>query len=186
MTGSEHILDLYLGKNNLIGKLILSNDQLVWQYNKKWQQAGFALSPHLPLDNNISSVAVQRFLRNLLPEGNGLDELVTHFRLSKNNTFGLMRALGMDAPGALIMLASGQVYLKEAKFLILSDEDLEKRLNARDKYGLIIWQNKPRLSVAGVQDKINVVVNDKGQLGFGEGSLCSTHILKFEKQKLPH
>lgn len=26
----------------------------------------------------------------------------------------------------------------------------------------------------------------KGQLGFGEGSLCSTHILKFEKLKLSH
>ncbi len=40
--------------------------------------------------------------------------------------------------------------------------------------------------VAGVQDKINVVVNDEGQIGFGEGTLCSTHILKFEKHKLTH
>lgn len=41
-------------------------------------------------------------------------------------------------------------------------------------------------SVAGVQDKINVVLNKEEQLGFGEGSLCSTHILKFEKQKLSY
>lgn len=40
--------------------------------------------------------------------------------------------------------------------------------------------------MAGVQDKINVVLNKQGQLGFGEGSLCSTYILKFEKQKLSH
>lgn len=188
MIGNKHALDLYLGKDNLIGELILSNDdQLFWQYNERWQQTGFAISPHLPLNNDISSVNVNRFLRNLLPEGNGLDELVAHFhQLSKNNTFGLMLALGLDAPGALIMLASGQIFPTEGKFLAISDTVLEKRLNAREENGLIIWHGKPRLSVAGVQDKINVVANEDGQLGFGEGSLCSTHILKFEKQKLSH
>lgn len=187
MTEEERVLDLYLEKNNNIGRVTLKNDQLYWQYNEKWQQSGFSLSPHLPLDNKISPVNVQRFLRNLLPEGNGLDELVAHFyQLSKNNTFGLMQALGMDAPGALIMLPSGQAYPTKAKFLAISDDDLERRLNTRGEVGLTIWQGKPRLSVAGVQDKINVVVNDKGQLGFGEGTLCSTHILKFEKRKLSH
>lgn len=188
MIGNEHTLDLYLGKNDLIGKLILShNDQLFWQYNEKWQQTGFAISPHLPLHNDIPSANVQRFLRNLLPEGNGLDELVAHFhQLSKNNTFGLMLALGMDVPGSLIMLASGKTLPAKGKFLVISDAELEQRLNTRNEYGLVVWNGKPRLSVAGVQDKINVVVNNKGQLGFGEGSLCSTHILKFETKKLSH
>lgn len=45
---------------------------------------------------------------------------------------------------------------------------------------------KPRLSVAAVQDKINVVLNEESRLGFGEGNLCSTHIIKFEKKKLAH
>ncbi len=188
MTGNKNTLDLYLGANNLIGKLTLSHDdELLWRYDESWQKRGFAISPHLPIDNHIPSVNVQRFLRNLLPEGNGLDELIAHFHhLSRNNTFGLMLALGMDAPGALVMLASGKVYPKKGQFLALSDSDLEKRLNSREENGLIVWHGKPRLSVAGVQDKINVVINEKGQLGFGEGSLCSTHILKFEKQKLAH
>jgi serine/threonine-protein kinase HipA len=188
MTGDKHALDLYLGKDTLIGKLILSHDdQLFWQYNERWQQTGFAISPHLPINNDIPPVNVHRFLRNLLPEGNGLDELVAHFhQLSKNNTFGLMLALGLDAPGALSMLAVGKIYPTEGKFLAISDSDLEERLNAREESGLIVWHGKPRLSVAGVQDKINVVVNEKDQLGFGEGSLCSTHILKFEKKKLSH
>lgn len=187
MIGNEHALDLYLGTNNNIGRLTLNNDQLFWQYNAQWQQSGFALSPHLPLDNRIPPVNVQRFLRNLLPEGTGLDELIAHFhQLSKSNTFGLMLALGMDVPGALILLPSGQTYPTEGKFVAISNDELEHRLNTRDEFGLIIWQGKPRLSVAGVQDKLNVVVNDEGQLGFGEGSLCSTHILKFERQKLSH
>jgi serine/threonine-protein kinase HipA len=187
MTGNEHSLDLYLGASNLIGNLILQEDQLFWQYNTSWQQSGFALSPHLPLNNSIPPVNVQRYVRNLLPEGNGLDELIAHIgNLSKNNTFGIIRALGMDTPGALTLLPSGQAYPSNANFIAVSNQELEHRLNTRDEYGLIIWQGKPRLSVAGVQDKINVVVDREGQLGFGDGTLCSTHILKFEKLKLSH
>jgi len=33
------------------------------------------MSPHLPLQEKIPAVNVQRFLRNMLPEGNGLEEL---------------------------------------------------------------------------------------------------------------
>jgi serine/threonine-protein kinase HipA len=110
MTGNEHSLDLYLGASNLIGNLILQEDQLFWQYNTSWQQSGFALSPHLPLNNSIPPVNVQRYVRNLLPEGNGLDELIAHIgNLSKNNTFGIIRALGMDTPGALTLLVSSVV-----------------------------------------------------------------------------
>ena len=42
------------------------------------------------------------------------------------------------------------------------------------------------VSVAGVQDKLNVFIDNAGNLGFGDGSLCSTHILKFEKKNCPN
>jgi len=38
----------------------------------------------------------------------------------------------------------------------------------------------------GVQDKINVLYTDVGEIGFGDGSLCSTHILKFERRNCPY
>jgi len=185
MTGSEHSLDVYSGKI-YIAQLTLIDDQLHWHYCKNWQQSGYAISPHLPLQSDIPLLNIQRFLRNLLPEGNGLDELVSNFHLSKTNTFGLIRALGMDTPGSLIILPPNQKLPSKHSFRIITDDELEARLDARDEFSLIIWDGKPRLSVAGVQDKINVVINKNGQVGFGEGSLCSTHILKFEKQKLSH
>ncbi len=185
MTGNEHDLDVYLGKNK-IATLALINDQLYWYYNPIWQQSGYAISPHLPLHGEIPPLNVQRFLRNLLPEGNGLEELVSNFHLSKYNTFGLIRALGMDIPGSLIILLPNQALPQMASFRAISSTELEQRLNNRGDFSLIIWDGKPRLSVAGVQDKINVVLTAEGQLGFGEGGLCSTHILKFEKQKLSH
>ncbi|MGD9592934.1 MAG: HipA domain-containing protein, partial [Candidatus Berkiella sp.] len=185
MTGSEHSLDVYVGKSP-IAKLTLRNDQLLWQYNQKWQQTGYAVSPHLPLNNDIPPINVQRFLRNLLPEGNALDELVSCFQLSKYNTYALIRALGLDISGALIILPTGENYPKNGSFREISDAELIARLEQKDNRSLLIWDGKPRLSVAGVQDKINVVINQEGQMGFGEGALCSTHILKFEKRKLSH
>lgn len=85
-----------------------------------------------------------------------------------------------------MILPSNQEIPDYANFRLITDEELEERLNNRDLYSLMVWDGKPRLSVAGAQDKINVVLNKEGQLGFGEGRLCSTHILKFEKQKLSY
>lgn len=185
MVGDKLVLDVYLGKSQ-IAYISLSEDQLYWSYQENWQKAGYAISPHLPLHKDIPTLNVQRFLRNLLPEGNPLEVLVNIFHLSKYNTFGLIQALGLDTPGSLVILPSNQAMPNQANFRLITDEELEQRLNDRDPYGLIVWDGKPRLSVAGVQDKINVVLNNRGQLGFGEGSLCSTHILKFETQRLSY
>ena len=69
---------------------------------------------------------------------------------------------------------------------MLGEEELTERLNHKEDFGLLQWDNKPRLSVAGVQDKLNIFVTEQGDIGFGDGAYCSTHILKFEKPNCPH
>ena len=64
--------------------------------------------------------------------------------------------------------------------------ELQERLNNLPTRNLIVWDGKPRLSVAGVQHKINVLADTQGELAFGEGNLCSTHILKFEPANQNH
>lgn len=185
MSGNEHSLALYLN-NKHTADILLIEDSLQFHYSEEWQRKGYPLSPHLRLNNVIPRENVERFLRNLLPEGNGLDELLRSFHLSKYNTFGLIRALGKDISGALIVLASNEKIPLDPIFRPITDAELEERLKHREGHSLIIWDAKPRLSSAGVQDKINVLINEQGQLGFGEEALCSTHILKFEKQQLSH
>lgn len=184
MSGNENHLTIILGKHP-IATLSLSNDQLQWRYMPNWQASGYAVSPHLPLNTDIPSVNVQRFLQNLLPEGPALEELIQSFRLSRTNTFALVRALGFDTPGSLVITPRLSIP-QEPEFRLITKSDLEQRLMNRDTQSLIIWDGKPRLSVAGVQEKINILINDQNQIGFGEGALCSTHILKFEKQRLSH
>ncbi|KTD11060.1 HipA protein, DNA binding regulator [Legionella gratiana] len=185
MIGDKQVLDVYLGEIQ-IANITPLEDQLYWSYSENWQKTGYAISPHIPLYEDIPPLNVQRFLRNLLPEGKPLEVLVDSFHISKSNTFGLIRALGLDMAGSLVILPSNQPIPSQANFRPITNEELEQRLNHPDSYSLIVWDGKPRLSVAGVQDKINIVLNKEGDLGFGEGSLCSTHILKFETQRLSH
>ncbi len=185
MTGSDHQLLVYLGAE-VVAELALVNDELHWKYRPDWQHKGFAISPHLPLTGAVPPLNVQRFVRNLLPEGDSLDALLHNFRLSKNNTFGLIRALGADTSGALALLGAGQPWPSSAHFRPLATGELEARLDQGDARQLLFWDGKPRLSLAGVQGKLNVLVQADGQIGFGEGLLCSTHLLKFERQQQSH
>ncbi len=185
MSGNKNELNVYLG-GVIIARLTLQDDQIFLWYTQDWQKSGFAISPHLPLSDKIPTTNIQRYLRNLFPEGEVLEILLANLRLSKANTFGIIRTLGTDTSGALLFLPTEQPLPTSSSFRIISPAEIEKRLDERDEYSLIFWDGKPRLSMAGVQAKINVTINSDGQMGFGEGKLISTHILKFEKQKLSH
>lgn len=185
MNGNDSVLAVYLG-GEIIAYLSLQQEQLDWEYTAEWQAEGFSVSPHLPLSDPIPAININRFLRNLLPEGYAFDELLQNVHISRNNTFALIRALGLDTSGALVLKQPEIKITEQPSLRLLTENELTARLDERDTKGLIIWDGKPRLSVAGIQDKINLVLNSQGQFGFGEGTLCSTHILKFERQSQTH
>lgn len=64
-------------------------------------------------------------------------------------------------------------------------EELIARIQNRKSQPLMIWDGRPRLSLAGVQEKLAVAVRD-GEFGFGDGDIASTHILKFGNERVSH
>ena len=56
-------------------------------YHEQWQHDGYAFSPSLPLDDLFSDGDVSCFLRNLLPEGNGLETLLISQQVSRLDCF---------------------------------------------------------------------------------------------------
>lgn len=77
-------------------------DNFHFVYQPQWKQKGFALSPHLPLEGDIQSSVIRRYLQNLLPENQGLDHLIEYLAVSKQNTFALIHGIGQDTSGALL------------------------------------------------------------------------------------
>ncbi len=188
MSGFKHQLNVYLGQQ-CIGALVLTEgSELYFFYHETWQQAGYALSPHLPLDNSASKnqFAIRVFFQNLFPEGENLDILLTSFHLSRYNIFSTTQVLGLDLPGAIQVILSDQELPRKNEFRSIETKEITDRLKKNNVRNLIIWDGKLRLSLAGVHQKINIVVKGNEEIGFGDGALCSTHILKFEHSSKQH
>lgn len=189
---SAYALLIYLAEQR-IGTLALDKNTnlLTLEYESDWQQMGFPLSPALSLDNAHSREVAYNYIDNALPEGEARKLLADHLGVSERNVYSQVRAVGNDLAGAVTFKASedkSEVLpeANEPQFRVIELDELTKRLASKEDIGLLTWDDKPRLSVAGVQDKLNVLINEEGQIGFGDGTLCSTHILKFEKHNCPN
>ena len=149
-------------------------------YSAQWLQSGFPLSPHLPFKEEIESENIAKFLENLLPEEDALKTLTRTLQTTSGNVIGLIAAIGKDATGAFSFTA-GDVKVKTS-FRAIPLKELTERVLKRAETPISIWDGRPRLSLAGVQEKLGVT--RKGdEYGLGEGDLASTHILKFSRKE---
>jgi len=169
-------------QKQLVGEIEYDSmeNSYAFNYNEEWIKDGFEISPSLKFNNNISSNVIKSFIENLLPEGEGLEELSMIFHISKANKFLILKHIGLDTAGALTFTTDLK-YEAKTSFREISKEELALRVTKREEESIQIWDGKPRLSVAGVQAKLPIVIiGDK--YGLGEGDICSTHILKFNKK----
>jgi len=181
-------LYVFIGHHKKIATISIpvgSDTDISLTYEPSWVEEGFAISPYLPLDGDFDHLAVRNYLQNLLPEGKGLEEITSNTTISKNNTFGLIRVIGEETSGALSFRAANTT-VNKASFRVVTEEELSEKLARFNEVGesITYWDGQTRLSVAGVQDKLNLLEAD-GKLGFGEGELCSNKIFKFETGKAP-
>lgn len=186
---SEYRLSVSFG-DKVIGTLELdrATNLLKLNYSEQWQKEGFAISPSLSLNSPHTPEVAYNYLDNALPEGEARKLLAENLGVSEKNVYSQIRAIGADLAGAITFRGQQESARQQLlpQFRVLQKRELIERLDQKDEFGLLTWDDKPRLSVAGVQDKLNVFINEAGEIGFGDGSLCSTHILKFEKTNCPN
>ncbi|KWF25093.1 HipA domain-containing protein [Burkholderia pseudomultivorans] len=174
-----------------VGRLTFDagRDEYGFSYDPSWQARddAFPLSPHIPLDGATPPAgAVQRFVGNLLPEGRALEVAAAMYRISKENVFGLIRMLGKEPVGALSFFADDDDDANAPETLEpvrrpISAEELTDRIRQRDVIPFPVWDDRVRLSIAGHQDKLQVLVEGE-RLSLVDGALSSTHILKPESR----
>jgi len=181
----NHTLNIF-AFGSVVGELGFDSEDETFSlhYSDEWRSNGFALSPHLALDTALSSSVIKKFFANLLPEGKGLEDLSVYFHVSKSNIFGLIEKLSFETAGALVF-SNGPTLSLETHFRPITTEELTMRIAQRSSQSIIVWDDKPRLSLAGVQDKLPIIVRE-GEFGLGGGDLCSTHIMKFDTVQSHH
>jgi serine/threonine-protein kinase HipA len=120
------------------------------------------------------------FFGGLLPEEGQRDAAAQALGVSRANDFALLDRLGGDVAGALQLLAPGETpFRPERDFqsIVLDDADLLGVLDALPRRPLLAGRDGLRLSLAGAQSKVPVVlVNDA--IALPAPGQPTTHILK--------
>lgn len=141
------------------------------------------LSQSLPLRSEpFDDRASRPFFAGLLPEGTKRKQIAKTLHVSTQNDYALLDSLGGECAGAVTLLKPGQQppaldapcetrWLDPAQLLQVLDEMPLRPMRAGDD-GL-------RLSLAGAQDKLPVVLDADGvRIGLPLNGAPSTHILK--------
>lgn len=184
----EHFLRVATNGQD-VGKLGFESLQghYSFQYEPDWQKQrnAFSLSPHILHSGEAPAAgAIHRFLENLLPEGRALEIASIVYQISKSNVYGLIGALGAEPVGAFSFLpleASAVHVPAQPLRREIGYEELSLRIRERDATPFPVWDRKVRLSVAGYQDKLQVMVEGQ-RISLVDGTLSSTHILKPESR----
>lgn len=185
-SGSE--LQVLLG-NVVVAQLSGDLSQPVLNWTSEWRQGGFLLAPSLPWEVNglpPSGAAVRNFFENMLPEGMAFDHLLEYAQISRSNSIGLALHLGNDLPGAIRLRTENQFLQGHPDvFRIIAEDELDDRIGRMSAVPIDVWDGKPRLSVAGMQPKLNLLELN-GHLGLCDGDrLASDRILKFSSAARP-
>ncbi|SQH77687.1 conserved protein of unknown function, might belong to Phosphatidylinositol kinase [Shewanella benthica] len=131
MAGSNAYCLNVLFNKQIIAELSFDTDtdNLHFVYQTQWQQQGFALSPYLPLQGDIPSSVIRRYLQNLLPENQGLDHLIEYLAVSKQNTFALLHGIGQDTSGAVLFVSQGESIEPKTEFRPITTPELVQSLS---------------------------------------------------------
>lgn len=141
------------------------------------------LSQSLPIRADpFDDRATRPFFAGLLPEGGKRKQIAKTLQVSTQNDYALLDSLGGECAGAVTLLDAGQLpqppnaprevrWLDHAQLLQVLDEMPLRPMRAGED-GL-------RLSLAGAQDKLPVVLDADGiRTGLPLNGAPSTHILK--------
>jgi serine/threonine-protein kinase HipA len=171
------------------GLLTQTDGGMEFVYATDWVTDGMPpLSQSLPLDGGFDRAAAAAFFGGLLPEGEPRRQLARLVGVSETNDYSLLAMIAGDTAGALTLLPEGEpprrvgedvTWLSEAELAdVLAD------LPARPMH--VDEDGEYRLSLAGAQDKLPVVVDADGRIGLTKGQTPSTHIIKTPIERLPN
>lgn len=177
-------------KHKLVGYLWRNQiDYIGFRYDTNWiQSGGFPISRMLPLSNDDfdeNTGVAHRFFANLLPEGGAREHIVRDLKIA-NSDFELLRAIGGECAGALSVLSVEREPSTAFRYHPLDEDDMSQLISRRGHiYANQSFEERPRLSLAGAQDKCAVMFEDQKYFN-PTGDAPSTHILKFESADYRH
>lgn len=170
-----------------VGELIRkANGNLQFRYDSDYD--GPPISQALPhQDEAHGHKAVRAVFGGLLPEGDVREVLARNLGISEGNDYGLLEEVGGDVAGAITLLGDGVEPPAVPTSTPLDDEKLARLLSELPQRPLAADADEGiRLSLAGAQPKVPVIIDDDGRMALPTNSAApTTHILKPEPKRFP-
>lgn len=171
-----------------VGELYLGPDgrSIGLRYHEQWQASGVPISQSLPLAQasfTPESGVAHLWFGHLLPEEGSRAALVRRLGVADDD-YALLWALGGDCAGALRLLPPDADSTVEGGQELVDSRLLKAWASGRVRYALMDVDNRAtsRLSLAGAQDKIPIVLDTEDRIYLPYGELPSSHILKFAEK----
>lgn len=173
-------------EQRLVGTVDVAGDGPGFCYDRRWiaTRGAFPISTTMPL--GPERVPPGRFLTwaaNLLPESEQLRAVGQFLGMASSDVVGLLSAIGRDTAGALSIGKPGgtsPVYWRR----IEKPDDLERIIEELPRKPFLVGDEGVSMSLAGVQSKLAVAVDDAGRICIPLGGSPSTHILKPDAERL--
>jgi serine/threonine-protein kinase HipA len=156
-------------------------------YDRAWlgTRGAFPISTTMPLGPEPFGAAVfLPWAANLLPESEQLRAVGQFLGMSPNDVVGLLSEIGRDTAGALSIGKPGgtsSVYWRPVE----TEAELEKVIEELPNKPFLVGEEGVSMSLAGVQSKLAVGVDEQGRICIPTAGSPSTHILKPDSERLP-
>ncbi|MCZ4093602.1 type II toxin-antitoxin system HipA family toxin [Sinorhizobium psoraleae] len=157
-----------------------------WRLNYKptWEarRSAFPVSLTMPLrSGSVGADRLLPWLANLLPETH-LTEIGQRLKVSPQDIVGLLGHIGRDTAGAFSIGEPRKAGLNLHP--VPDEEGLERILNELPAKPFLVGERGVSMSLAGVQEKLPVFVDEKGGISIPVDGTPSTHIIKPDTRQL--
>ncbi len=162
---------------------------LQFSYDQSWirKPDAIPLSRSLPLQEGVfTGKKAAAYFAGILPEEEPRRLIAKILGISERNEFGLLERIGGECAGAVSLLREGAALPVSASagLRALSERELIRIVAELPGRPLMAGMKGIRLSLAGAQDKLPVIIHGNG-ICLPLGETPSTHILKPEPDRFP-
>ena len=174
----------------IVGSLEQDDSGLLqFSYDQTWLEkpSAIPLSRSLPLQSEVfSGKRARPFFAGILPEEEPRKKIAEILGISDTNDFAMIERIGGECAGAVSLLPEGvdPTDPKNAMYRKLTEPELRQLITELPNRPLMVGMDGLRLSLAGAQDKLPVIIHNNG-ICLPLGDTPSTHILKPEPDRFP-
>ena len=178
-------LPVYYEKR-IVGTIEVHADGPAFVYAPEWlkTRGAFPLSITMPLSpRRISPQIFLPWAANLLPEASQLRAIGLKLGAAPGDVIGILSEVGRDTAGALSIGEPGSTSAADWR-VVKSEKALARILEDLPSKPFLVGDDGVSMSLAGVQSKIGVALDEKGRIAIPVNGAPSTHILKPDSERL--